>query len=41
MLGFGHTESTYLEKEVCKAYTVVLGPSQECFFGTDAEFRYS
>ena len=41
MLGFGHTESTCLEKEVRKAYTFVLSPSQECFCGTDAEFRYS
>ena len=40
-LGFGHTESTCLEKEVRKAYTFVLGPSQECFCGTDAEFIYS
>ena len=31
MLGFGHAESTCLEKEVRKAYTFVLGPSQECF----------
>ena len=41
MLGFGHTGSICLEKEVHKACTLVIGHFQECFCGTDAEFRDS
>ena len=40
MLGCGHTGSTCLEKEVSKERNFVFGPSQECFCGTEAEFRY-
>ena len=34
-------EARALEKEVCKSRTFVLGPSQDYFCGTDAEFRDS
>ena len=39
MSKFGYTGTMCLKKEVCKAHTFVLGPSQEYFFDTDAEFK--
>ena len=38
MLVFGHTWSMCLKEEVHKTRTFTLGPSQDCFYGTEAEF---
>ena len=41
MLGFGNTGRMCLGKEGRKLCAFVLGPYQECFCGTDSQFRDS